>query len=816
MSKIMVQTKQTRFPTAPDLYGLFFEDINRAGDSGLYPEMLRNRSFEDSIPPERCTLSSDGVTFTTPMGWSDQFNNGEGLAKWLDDVPPTSIPAWYADGAAMSLSQEERLNNHRLVALKVAFSAGGSVWNIGYHGIPLEKGKSYDLYFFAKAAETPARLTASLVSKDGTVQDEAAFLVQPGDYQRYDCRFTAKADDFEARFVLTTAEAATLFVGFCSLMPTDTYKGHGMRKDLMEMLEGLHAKFLRFPGGCIVEGFTRETAMRFPNTIGPVWERPSHTLMWHYRTTNGLGFHEYLQICEDLNLEPMYVLNCGLTCQGREPEFFEGDELEQLLQEAFDAIEYAIGDVSTPMGQKRAEAGHPAPFKLTYIEIGNENKGEEYFWRYKKFYNALKAKYPQIKYISNTHTEHDGLPTEIADEHYYNMPEFFAENMHLYDGYDRNGPNIFLGEYAVTVGKTATLHCALAESMFLLGVENNQDIVTTTAYAPLFQNVHYTAWYPNLIAFDNHRAFGIPTYHALSMLAANRGQQVVALQAESNHLHRSVCGLPGISAPKSGMSFRNATLNGKPVSISHQVRGSFAAQNGEYTSVSAPEGRAGHANDGIVFATLGNQELTSYTFEVEAKSTPDNPITFPVWCYQPYSVFRIDETQKEGSFDLGSLRCFAWTVDGSASKISEYYHSRHNALGADKTAEIPLDVYNTYKVVARSDGFDCYINGVLVHQAKLPQYPAVAASAAVDEQHIIVKVVNITGEPDKIELSLDCAVQPDYEVQLLCNDQPEAMNSLEQPNAVAPVTRQQTGAAQTFTYTAPAHSLNILVLQKQN
>lgn len=821
MSKLSIESKNVRFPVAPDLYGLFFEDINRAGDSGLYPEMLRNRSFEDSIPPERCTLSEDGSVFTTPMGWSDQFNGGEGLAKWLDGVPPTPVPAWYADSAVMTLDESERLNEKRLVGMKVDFSPGGAVRNIGYRGVPLKSGNTYHFYMFAKAENVPITLNAAIVSKDGTIQDETVFTVTPGQYERYDCTFTAVADDFDGEFVFTSPEKATVCFGFVSLMPADTYKGHGMRKDLMELLEGVNAKFLRFPGGCIVEGFTYETAMRFPNTIGPVWERPSHTLMWHYRTTNGLGFHEYLQICEDLNLEPMYVINCGLTCQGREPEFFEGEELEQLLQEALDAIEYATGDSSTPMGKLRTEMGHPEPFRMSYIEIGNENAGDEYNWRYKKFYDVLKAKHPQIKYISNTHTELDGLPTEIADEHYYNTPEFFAENTHFYDDYDRTGPEIFLGEYAVTVGAvTASLYSALAEAMFLLGVENNQDIVTTSAYAPLFQNVGYTAWYPNLIAFDNHRSYGIPTYHMLSMLGGNRGKEVVKLNVETEKLHRDIAGLPGIFSPKGGLFFRNATVNGKPVSVSNEVQGRFTQNGNECRADSAPPARTGYvfpgadAIDNVVFATLGNNAETCYTYEVEAKTSESDSITLTVWCHRPFSVFRIDETQDPDELNIDSIRCFEWTLNGTASTVSEFYYKRHHPIGKEVPVSVNLKEYNAFKIITREDGFDCYINGTLVHEAYLPKYPAVAATAATDDDGIIVKAVNITEAEEAIEISLDCAVQPDYEVELLTATDRDEVNTLDAPNTVVPAIKTLTGAGKTFTYSAPAYSLSILKLKK--
>lgn len=821
MSRITIQTKEKRFPVAPDLYGLFFEDINRAGDSGLYPEMLRNRSFEDSIPPERCTLNEDGSVFTTPMGWSDQFNNGEGLKKWMHDVPPTPIPAWYAEHAEMRLDAAERLNPKRLTALKVAFETNGMIYNIGYQGIPLKKGESCHFYMFAKSVCENAVLQVAIASEDGTIQDQTEIMVKPGCYERYDSTFTATADDFKGKLLIKAPEACTVCFGFTSLMPSETYKGHGMRKDLMELLEHTNSKFLRFPGGCIVEGFTYETAMRFPNTIGPVWERPSHVLMWHYRTTNGLGFHEYLQICEDLDLEPMYVINCGLTCQGREPEFFEGDELEQLLQEALDAVEYAIGDASTPMGRKRAEAGHPEPFKLSYIEIGNENSGEEYYWRYKKFYDVLKAKYPQIHYVSNTHTEHAGLPTEMADEHYYDTPEFFLENTHMYDNYDRKGPDIFVGEYAVTVGKVATLRCALAESAFLLGVENNQDIVTTTAYAPLFQNTDYTAWYPNLIAFDNHRAYGIPTYHALSLLAGNRGKEAVTLNTETDLLHRIPCGLPAISSTKDGLHVRNVTINGQPADISCLLEGKFIKQGDEYITASIQPEREKYDSPGAnfsidaAFAAFGSNTDNCCTFEAEIQSTPDNPFALAVWCHHPQSVFRIDETTDPDKLEMDSMRCFKWTVNDHTSSVSEYYYKRHTPMGDNVMIDTSVSEYHHYKVVTREDGFDCYIDGELVHRANLPNYPAITASASVTDDEVIVKLVNITDRVQPVEIALDCEVESDYRAEILTSAHPEDENTLDQPERVSPVAQTQSGAAQKFTYQAPAYSLNVLVLKRK-
>ena len=389
MSKVNIRTKETRFPAAPDLYGLFFEDISRAGDGGLYPEMLRNRSFEDSLLPEGCTTTDGGRTFVSPTGWIDEFNNGEGMNQWVKDnrVIPTPVPAWYSDGAEMSLDPENVLNPKRKVSLRVDFSAGGRIRNIGFGGIPQEQGKTYRFYLFARTDRETA-LTVS-IEKAGRVSAAAEIVIRAGGWVRCDAELTAADTVGDAEFCIRCAEEATVRFGFMSLMPAETFMGHGLRKDLAEKLRDIHPAFLRFPGGCIVEGFSMETVWYFRNTVGPVWERPSHWLLWHYRTTNGLGFHEYLQLCEDLDVAPLYVCNCGMTCQGRNPRYFNEEEQADMLGDILDALEYALGPADSRWGALRARMGHEAPFRLDYLEIGNENWGPEYEWRFDRVKQAV-------------------------------------------------------------------------------------------------------------------------------------------------------------------------------------------------------------------------------------------------------------------------------------------------------------------------------------------------------------------------------------------------------------------------------------------
>ena len=533
MSKLKIKTKERRFETARDLYGIFFEDINRAGDGGLYPEMLRNRSFEDSVLPEGYIQQEDGIHVKTVSGWLDEFCNGEGLCRWVkgNNISETEIPAWYTHNAKMELELTDTLNEHRDAALRIQFEKDGSLTNTGYCGISVKAGESYSLYLFAKAKEEIGLDVE--IEYQGKVLTGNSLVVSGREYTRYDMKLTAAEDCHEAQLTISCKEGGEVLLGFISLMPDNTYMGHGLRTDLVEKLKGMSPKFMRFPGGCIVEGTTPSTAMRFRDTVGPAWERPSKLFLWHYRSTLGLGFHEYLQLCEDLGMEPMYVCNCGMTCQGRKSVLLEGEALDEMVQDTLDAIEYAIGSKESKWGRLRASMGHPEPFKMTYLEIGNENWGPDYEKRYNMIYKKVKELYPQIKTIANEHVEKNGCPAECVDEHFYNTTEFFAERVNYYDDYDRKGPKIFVGEVAVNEGNyMGQLYAALGEAAFLMGIEKNQDIVTLASYAPLFENVNYRAWYPNLIRFNNHQSLGIPTYYVWKMFGQNRGEYVVRSEDE--------------------------------------------------------------------------------------------------------------------------------------------------------------------------------------------------------------------------------------------------------------------------------------------
>jgi len=758
------------------------------------------------------------------------------MDDWAEKVPYTPIPGWYCENAQMELCEEDTLNDKRPCALNVKFEKGGKIYNIGYAGVPVKTGEKYELIVFLKAEEE-FTLTAILEGKNGENYGEAQKTIAAGkDWLKVEMEITAAGQDFDGRIAFAADKACKVRFGYTSLLPAETYMGHGLRKDIVQALKDTHPKFLRFPGGCIVEGFSIETAMRFSNTIGPAWERPAHNLMWHYRTTNGFGYHEFLQLCEDTGMEPMYVCNCGMSCQARVEELFDDETVDEFLQEALGALEYALGPVDSKYGAMRAAAGHPEPFKMTYFEIGNENHGPEYNWRYKKFYDALKAAYPDVIYISNTHTERDGLPTEYADEHYYDAPEFFLENDNRFDSYDRSGPKIFLGEYAVNGGNTiASMECALAEAVFLAGVERNQDIVKLTAYAPLLQNSDYTAWKPNLVVFDNHQVYGIPSYHAIAMMAANRGREVLKTETDVEVSPPIYKGIPALMCEKEGLMFKNVKVNGKNVDISQTIYGGWKEEGGVYTMERAenPHPYTGKsetwnrifedfivdhlrrpgmtADKDLMWVAFGNEDLEEYTFEIDVKCEKDNPVTLSVWNYHPETDAGCNEP-KDFRWNRRSVRKQVWHIlDGKgATELANPF--RHIV---PETVDLPIDydAFNTYKIVASHTGYECYINGKLVQKKVHALHNKVYAVATADDEEIILKLIHVGDKATDVQIDLDCDILPEIAVQTLSAPL-DAVNSFENKTNVAPVDSKISNGARSFSVTVKENSVNVLRMKK--
>jgi alpha-N-arabinofuranosidase len=817
MSRIQIQTKEKRFPVAPDLYGLFFEDISRAGDGGLYPEMLRNRSFEDSLFPEGCITKDGGKTFVSPTGWIDEFNGGEGMNDWLKKhpMPPTPIPAWYSENAEITLNGEDTLNKNRRVSLQTSFHPGGVIRNVGFCGVPQEKGKRYHLYAFIKA-DRPVTLEVS-IAEGGNISACGEIEVGPGDYTRHDLEFTASMTTGNAELRIMCGEEAVVTFGFISLMPCNTFMGHGLRVDLVEKLRDIHPSFLRFPGGCIVEGFTKQTAMYFKNTVGPVWERPSHWLLWHYRTTNGLGFHEFLQLCEDLGISPLYVCNCGMSCQGRQPYYFTEEETKEMLEDTLAALEYARGPVSSKWGALRAKMGHAEPFPLRYLEIGNENSGPEYERRYKLVRKAVLERYPDLTIIANDRGRGELLEADVVDDHYYNMPEFFAENVGIYDSYDRTKPNVFVGEFAVNQTYEGQLRAAISEAMFMVGLERNQDAVKLASYAPLFENVNFYSWYPNLIIFDNRRSYAIPTYYAWRLFGGNRGDYVVRSEEKTGKIYRDFHGLPMVCGDF-GMRFRNAVYNGKSVAPTRELLGKTVPEGDEYVLAEDPESEfvknppPFHVPG---FAALGEDiESREGVFEAEVFAEEGKEIGVGVLCApKPLSFYDRMNPNPHGEWMLTNLEPLRFVIrDGKAQIVRGTIMPK--PVSEQKSVELAADRFHKLRCEVAEGFLRCYVNGKFVVSTELPHYPTMASVTTVTDREIIIKAVNFADTADEIAISLDCEVESDYTLSIL-SGAADAENSLENPDNVHDEVVSRSGAAKEFRYTAPPLSASVLRLRKK-
>ncbi|MBS1721933.1 MAG: alpha-L-arabinofuranosidase [Armatimonadetes bacterium] len=467
---LTVHCDQPTVQVSPTLYGIFFEEINCAGDGGLWSEMVRNPHFAESNKPE----------FWEPVA-----------------------------GAKLTLEKG---------ALRVD---GEGVANTGFFGMSFEKGKVYRASINADAGM--GNVDVSLVDSSG--REIGSARTDRHSEHHYTSYIKPSESSDKGKLLIKAKGVPSFRLLSASLSPMITWKMTGLRRDLAGMLDGLKPAFVRFPGGCWVEGDTMATSYRWKQTIGPVANRATVPNLWGYKSGNGLGFFEYLQLCENLKAEPLFVINCGMSHK----ENIRLDKMDEFVQDALDALEYANGPVTTRWGQERAKRGHPKPFGLKYMEIGNENGGRAYAERYPLFVKAIKARYPEVTLVANVW---GGIPdtakVEVVDEHYYSSPSFFYQNANRYDTYDRRGPKVYVGEYAVTEGcGTGNMAAALGEAAFMTGMERNSDVVVMASYAPLFANVRAKAWNPDLINFDGKSVYGTPSYYVQQMFSLNRPDHVV-------------------------------------------------------------------------------------------------------------------------------------------------------------------------------------------------------------------------------------------------------------------------------------------------
>ncbi|MCH5187884.1 MAG: alpha-L-arabinofuranosidase [Oscillospiraceae bacterium] len=504
----------------PHMIGIFFEDINYGADGGLYAELLENRSF-DFFPTKINAYNSPLIAWKTV---------GAAAMESRNDEPMNSVNTGY-------------------VRLK-AEAAGGGIANRAYEGCYLEEGEEYDFSFYSRGGYS-GEIVFSLVS-EGEVIASASFSGACEKWEKRSASLRAVKTVYDAEPRITLSEAGTVDIDMCSLFPKKTFMGreNGLRPDMAQALKDMRPGFMRFPGGCIVEGNGLNNRYRWKDTIGPIETRKGNWNRWQeggvgvyapdYYQSYGLGFYEYFLLCEDLECEPLPVLNCGMGCQYQCEETVPLEELDEYIQDALDLIEFANGSADTEWGSKRAEMGHPKPFGMKYLAIGNEQWEEGYFERYEAFQKVLAEKHPEILLISSSGPYAAGKEFEKAwnwlegkgkdfafavDEHYYVPSRWLFNNTDRYDNYDRSMPKVFAGEYACHLSghqpRPNNLEAALAEAAMMTGFERNADVVHLAAYAPLFAREGFTQWTPDLIFVNNHEVMLTPSYYVQQLFSKN-------------------------------------------------------------------------------------------------------------------------------------------------------------------------------------------------------------------------------------------------------------------------------------------------------
>ena len=777
-------------PLNPGMFGLFFEEINHSGDGGLYAELIENRSFEDYRLPEGTAICGDKAVGPN-KGWSVGFNSENKFPNW--EFSANNVEAY------LTLETENFIhpNNPSYACVTVGTvlpNGQATLSNDGYWGIPINKGEQYKFSIFARSAQkTP--VLVRLVGKDNSVLGETTIEVASPTWTKYEHVFTG-ADTADARLELVFTKPGKVYIDEVSLFPP-TYKNrpNGLRKDLVELFRDLNPGFVRFPGGCVVEGCTLANCYIPTTTLGPVETRASRWSLWGYRSNQGLGLHEYLQFCEDVNAEAMLVVSCGMACEFRDGGNEEVEDLQPYIDEALSAIEYTIGPVTSKYGAMRAAAGHPEPFNLKYVEIGNENWCKEYIPRYKAFHAALKAKYPDLLYVSCI--EIKDADVDIRDDHFYDTPEKLARIPDRYDREARGKRKVYIGEYGVSqqVHK-GNLNDALGEAAMMIGMERNADHVTMASYAPRFHNVCDPSWSVQMIGFDNRRTFCQPIYYVQKMFALQKGDRVLPTSVsvtDSEAKSRTIL-----------LATWNTRAEVKDLVVTDASGKEFKLSPDEEKALFAPLTKEIATPNSVVVPGL--KLSGDYTFKFKAR--------------------RIDGT--EGlliGFNYFDDKNFTWINRAGFANAKDAVIQRidGNRIFLDAKTQ-PYQPYQTgvwyeYEVRVSKNSVIAFENG---KQFVKSSWNAVAKDVFAVAHHdtqsgeILVRIVNMKTEPVDVQIKLDnWSGKTEFKVEetVLTSEKNTDRNSLDEPEKVVPKTSEFNVTGTSFAYKVKANSFTNLRLK---
>ena len=831
----------TDFPQ--DLWGIFIEEISRSGDGGLWPEMIYNMGFEEKDVPDDCVVIGDEVH--GPAKPNYQSGQVKGYIFHHFD-PQNKTEGWSLEPLASSTAtmtvvstnpvSKGNANNLRL-DIK---GSGARIINEGYAGLNMVSGDKYNFSFYARAtAAYDGTVKASIIGKDGKEIFSQTFnLNKNGSWNKYDAVVESSVTDNKARLVMEFDGEGQLFIDYISLLPQETFMGHGLRKDIAQTLADIKPSFIRWPGGCIVEGLSMEDRIKWKETIGDRIERVGKMDLWGYHNSCSIGYHDFLQFCEDIGAEPMFVVNAGLSCVVRNGDYWELDEMDQLIQDHLDAIEYAIGDASTKWGAVRAKNGHPEPFHLKYIEIGNENSGEMYAKHYSYIYKRLKEKYPQIKYIS-THDRLTPVPdtyeagtVEMIDPHYYVRPEQFFNTTDVFDNAPRGLYEVYVGEYAVNSGVgPGTLEGALAEASFMLGIEKNSDLVKIASFAPILENTDFQMWPTNLIRFKNNIVVPRTSYHVQCMFSHNRPDVILgtklALEQTALKLEGKTGFAASVNAEGSKVEMKDFSINGKATADGWEEQGSWdktaeGYATGEFKDLNylvEPNLYIPGTNKNVPPRLSSGGWVTSASeasgnFEVAAKVKFQNSLSsfgirFAVQDDRNYLTFNVSAPRFRGPAPAAAT---APKYTASVAMVEGNTNISLGTLSSD--IELSADEWHDVKVAVNGAQITCFIDGKEIGSTEYKPLQKRYALAGYDSKsgEMIIKVVNALDEPfsTAINISNVASVESKGKVITLSSDSLYDENDFDNPDKIHPVESVYDKFSKSFNMTFKPNSFTIL------
>ena len=783
------------------MYGVFFEEINHAGDGGLYAELVRNRSFEEKEMPEGYHAEGNAL-IPRQVCYHLDGKVRERSYRWTSE----DVPGWMLVCSPMSSGEMQVIKeNPRCEAvpcnLQLKISKAKEplrLVNTGYWGMNLKEGENYNFRAILRTDKNyKGKVKASLMGHDGKIlATQVLKLKSKNNWNDLHLRLSPSDSDSKGQLALEFDAPGTVWIDYVSLFPENTFNNrpNGLRRDVAQMIADLKPAFFRWPGGCVVEGITLDNRFEWKKTLGDPAARPGEYSTWGYRCSYGFGYHEMLQFCEDIGAKAMYVCNVGLGCQFRMGDASPENEIQHYIDDCLDAIEYALGPDTSEWGAKRAAAGHPAPFPLAYVEIGNENWGPEYDSRFDMFYTAIKKKYPDLQLIYNEMPQREGeariAKTDLIDPHWYVDPYFFFRNADMYDNYERGKHNIYVGEYAVNRGVGGgNMYGALAEAAFIGGMERNGDLVTMASYAPLFENRHDRSWETNLIWIDTDTVMGRSSYYVQQMAANNRPTyNLKSTFAQSNEeTDYFEKGYIGFGAADANVDFSDICVtheNGETIKIGnkHLDRQNLVLDNivVEDNYVLTCRVRKNEGNQGFQFYIGMDPQSndTGYKYNVGMWSSND----------------RAELTRIKGGKHRGIL--------------AEY---QKNAIETGKWYNVRIIINRTHSSMHIDD------EEIISYDTK--PMPRQFVNTGYDEStgEVIIKVVNAASESYPVSFNINGAkqIRPEGKVISLTATYENEENNFENPRKIYPVVNLYKDFSDNFNYEFPQYSYTILRIKAE-